>query len=124
MAKLNVNTLSNFRSIDEIETVQQTRVAKEIKVTEQNKKNHPPYDPWEIYVEYEIPRPPQGESVMMSIHLNRQDKSEYIAYFPRGKKQKFPLPVYQAIRRVVKQEDSHRKLADDMTGDFLLSVKQ
>ena len=123
-SKLNVNTLAGFRSIDEIETVQQTRVAKEIKLTEENKKNHPPYDPWEIMVEYEIPRPPQGESIMMSVHINRTGGSEYVAFFPRGKRQKFPLPVYQVIARAVKQEDNHRQLADDMSGDFLLSVKQ
>jgi hypothetical protein len=28
------------------------------------------------------------------------------------------------IARAVKQEDKHRQLADDMSGDFLLSVKQ
>lgn len=79
-------------------------------------------DPWEIMIDFSLPRPPLGESHMMSVHLNREG-GDYEAYLPRGKQIKAPLPVYQLLQRVIKAEEKHRILSEELQGDHKIGER-
>lgn len=115
---LNLNTTKNFKD-GVTKAPRRAPSAPKAKLEEANNElSNPTHDPWEIMVDFEMPRPPQGESVMMAVKINN-----YEAYLPRGKKIKAPLPVYQVCMRRIKMEQKHQALAEELQGDFKIGER-
>lgn len=113
-SKLNINTTRNFKGAPSKPVVKSTPA----KVAEAPQDTEPRQDPWSIMVEFEMPRPAQGESNMMQVKIG-----DYEAYLPRGKKITAPKPVYQLLKRITKAEDAHRALSEELQGNFKIGER-
>jgi len=74
-----------------------------------------PVDPWDIMVDYTMPRGGLGENQMMPIRVG-----DYEAYFKRGTRIKIPYPAYLVLRQTIKSEDAHAILSAELNGDHQL----